>query len=311
MDNYKQILTEYYKKYLNREPDKEGFSHYLSLLERGELNEEKLKNEFINSPEYKIVQLTLEYNQQSKIKIQKNDKIFFVNSSQLNHFWAQLQLNLWESNTFKIFDTFLDSNHSYIDLGAWIGPTVLYGCQKAKFCYAIEPDPVAFKQLKNNVDLNPNLISRISFSNSCVMNSSGITYLTTKGEFGDSCSSTTFQKSSSSIEVPSTTLEQFFHDNSIDDCNFIKIDIEGGEFSVLPNMSKLLEEKKPTLHISLHPGMMENPKESMRKIYDVISMYDVLYNNELQEIKQNYILDVDDFTTPNWFDIVATMKRIN
>ncbi len=205
---------------------------------------------------------------------------------------------------------FLDSNHSYIDLGAWIGPTVLYGCQKAKFCYAIEPDPVAFKQLKNNVKLNPSLISRISFSNSCVMNSSGITYLTTKGEFGDSCSSTTFKKSSSSIEVPSTTLEQFFHDNSIDDCNFIKIDIEGGEFTVLPNASKFLEEKKPTLHISLHPGMMENPKESMRKIYDVISMYDVLYNNELQEIKQNYILDVDDFSTPNWFDIVATMKRI-
>ena len=309
--NYKQILTEYYKKYLNREPDKEGFSHYLSLLERGELNEEKLKNEFINSPEYKIVQLTLEYNQQHKIKIQKNDKVFFVNSSPQNHFWAQLQINLWEQNTFKIFDTFLDPDHSYIDLGAWIGPTVLYGCQKAKFCYAIEPDPVAFKQLKNNVKLNPSLISRINFSNSCIMNSSGITYITTKGEFGDSCSSTTFKKSSSSLEVPSTTLEQFFRDNSIDDCNFIKIDIEGGEFAVLPAASKFLEEKKPTLHISLHPGMMENPKESMRKIYDVISMYDVLYNNELQEIKQNYILDVDDFSTPNWFDIVATMRQLH
>ena len=310
MDNYK-LLTEYYKKYLNREPDKEGFSHYLSLLEKGELNEEQLKNEFMNSPEYKIVQLTLEYKQHSKIKIQKNDKIFFVNSSPLNHFWALLQLNLWEPNTFKIFDTFLDPDHSYIDLGAWIGPTVLYGCQKAKFCYAIEPDPVAFKQLKDNVELNPGLISRISFSDSCIMDSSGTTYLTTKGEFGDSCSSITFNKSSSSIEVNSTTLEQFFYDNSIDDCNFIKIDIEGGEFTVLPSTLKFLEEKKPTLHISLHPGLMGNPKESMRKIQDVISMYDVLYNNELQEIKQNYILDVDDFSMSNWFDIVATMKHIN
>ena len=310
MDNYK-LLTEYYKKYLNREPDKEGFSHYLSLLEKGELNEEQLKNEFMNSPEYKIVQLTLEYKQHSKIKIQKNDKIFFVNSSPLNHFWAQLQLNLWEPNTFKIFDTFLDPDHSYIDLGAWIGPTVLYGCQNAKFCYAIEPDPLAFKQLKDNVELNPGLISRISFSDSCIMDSSGTTYLTTKGEFGDSCSSITFNKSSSSIEVNSTTLEQFFYDNSINDCNFIKIDIEGGEFTVLPSTLKFLEEKKPTLHISLHPGLMDNPKESMRKIHDVISMYDVLYNNELQEIKQNYILGMDDFSVSNWFDIVATMKRIN
>ena len=71
MDNYEILLTEYYRKYLNREPDKEGFSHYLSLLERGVLNEEKLKNEFINSPEYKIVQLTLEYNQQSQNKDSK------------------------------------------------------------------------------------------------------------------------------------------------------------------------------------------------------------------------------------------------
>ena len=61
VDNYKQIITEYYKKYLNREPDKEGFSHYLSLLERGVLNEETLESKFINSPEYKIIQQNQEF----------------------------------------------------------------------------------------------------------------------------------------------------------------------------------------------------------------------------------------------------------
>ena len=66
-------------------------------------------------------------------------------------------------------------------MGAWIGPTVLYGCQNAKFCYAIEPDPVAFRQLKNNVDLNPSLISRISFSNSCVIGSTDRSYLMFEG----------------------------------------------------------------------------------------------------------------------------------
>ena len=310
MKNYKIILKEYYKKYLNREPDSEGFSYYLSLLEAGQLNEEKLKELFINSPEYKIVQLTLHYNQQSKIKIQKNDKTFFVNSSIFNNFWAQLQLNLWEPNTFKIFDTFLDSNHSYIDLGAWIGPTSLYGCQKAKSCYAIEPDPIAFKELKNNLDLNPSLIPRVILSNQCIMDSSGMTYLSTMGEFGDSCSSTAFKKSSKSLKVSAVTLQQFFLDKLIDNCNFIKIDIEGGEFLVLPSISDFLEEEKPTLHISLHPGLMENPKKSMRQIYDIICKYDFLYDNKLQEMDQNYILDVDDFSINNWFDIIVTMKQI-
>ena len=307
MKYYEKLLKKYYQKYLNRDPDLEGFRYYLSLLKNGDVDEKILQNIFVNSPEYKINQLTLRYKQIPKIKIEKNGKTFFVNSSNNASFWASMQVGVWEPETFKIFDIFLDKNHSYVDLGAWIGPTVLYGCQNAKFCYAIEPDPVALKQLKNNVDLNPNLISRISFSNSCVMDSSGITYLTTKGEFGDSCSSTTFKKSSKSIKVPSTTLQQFFLDNSIADCNFIKIDIEGEEFSVLPNMSKLLEEEKPTLHISLHPGLMENPKESMRQIYDVICKYDFLYDNKLQEMEQDYILDVNDFSVHNWFDIVVTM----
>ena len=310
MKHYEKLLKKYYQKYLNRDPDLEGFRYYLSLLKNGDVDEKILQDIFVNSPEYKINQLTLRYKQIPKIKIEKNGKTFFVNSSNNASFWASMQVGVWEPETFKIFDIFLDKNHSYIDLGAWIGPTVLYGCQNAKFCYAIEPDPVAFKQLKNNVDLTPNLISRISFSNSCVMNSSGITYLTTKGEFGDSCSSTTFKKSSKSIKVPSTTLQQFFLDNSIADCNFIKIDIEGGEFSVLPNMSKLLEEEKPTLHISLHPGLMENPKESMRQIYDIICKYDFLYDNKLQEMEQDYILDVNDFSVHNWFDIVVTMKQL-
>jgi len=80
MDNYKQLLTEYYKKYLNREPDKEGFSHYLSLLERGELNEEKLANEFINCPEYKIIQQNQEFG--NEITVHRD--IFFNFISELN-----------------------------------------------------------------------------------------------------------------------------------------------------------------------------------------------------------------------------------
>ncbi len=309
-NSLKEIVRKYYLDYLNREPDSAGLEHYVYLMKTKQIDEKILQNMFVNSPEYKINQLTFSYKQIPKIKIEKNGKTFFVNSSNNASFWASMQVGVWEPETFKIFDIFLDKNHSYIDLGAWIGPTVLYGCQNAKFCYAIEPDPVAFKQLKNNVDLNPNLISRISFSNSCVMNSSGITYLTTKVEFGDSCSSTTFKKSSKSIKVPSTTLQQFFLDNRIADCNFIKIDIEGEEFSVLPNMSKLLEEEKPTLHISLHPGLMENPKESMRQIYDVICKYDFLYDNKLQEMEQDYILDVNDFSVHNWFDIVVTMRQL-
>jgi len=83
-------------------------------------------------------------NKNSKL-IHKNGKKFYVNTSKNEWFWNQVETNLWEPDTFKIFDKFIDKEHSYIDIGAWIGPTVLYGCQISKHCYAIEPDPIAFK----------------------------------------------------------------------------------------------------------------------------------------------------------------------
>ena len=38
--------------------------------------------------------------------------------------------------------------------------------------------------------------------------------------------------------------------------NFIKIDIEGGEYIILPAMKNFLKINKPTLLISIHPGFI-------------------------------------------------------
>ena len=328
MKNYHQILKQYYKKYLNREPDKEGFTHYLSLLEAGKLNEEELKNEFINSAEYKVHQLIRDqldyypqltgtytyyeakvnqlfsqYENKSKISIQNNGKVYFVNSSHFKLFWILLKVGLWEPNNFNIFDAFLDSNHSCIDLGAWIGPTVLYECQKAKHCYAVEPDPIAFKILKSNIDCNPNLISRISLSNNCIMDSCGVAYLTPFEEdwsagshgtinegLGQSRTRTIEKKSSESLKVNSITFQQFILENSINDCNFIKIDIEGAEFLVLPDMLEFIKKEKPTIYLSTHPTYMNNPKQSMEKIYDIIRIYDNIYDDRLHRVDHDYVL---------------------
>ena len=319
MKNYNQILKQYYKKYLNREPDKEGFAHYLSLLEVGKLNEEELRNKFLNSDEYKARRIiqeqidqypqlthTISYYQtkinkffsqhdsKPKITIQKNGKVYFVNSSHFKFFWATLQVGLWEPNIFNIFDAFLDSNHSCIDLGAWIGPTVLYECQKARHCYAVEPDPVAFKILKDNIDCNPSLISRVSLSDDCIMDSSGVVYLTPFEEgLGASRTRALSKKSSKSLKINSVTFEQFILKNSIDDCNFIKLDIEGAEYLILPNMLEFLKKKKPTIYLSTHPTFMSNPKKSMKKIYDVIKIYDNIYDDRLRKVEHEFILSED------------------
>ena len=80
------------------------------------------------------------------IKISRFGKTFFV-SGNLEYllFWIY---KFWEKETYRIFNKFLDSNYSYIDIGAWIDSTVLYGTHLAKKVYTIELDPIVFKELK-------------------------------------------------------------------------------------------------------------------------------------------------------------------
>lgn len=49
-------------------------------------------------------------------------------------FWDKVQRNEWETTTFKIVKHFLEdhSDASYIDFGAWIGPTVVFAAQHSK-----------------------------------------------------------------------------------------------------------------------------------------------------------------------------------
>jgi len=53
--------------------------------------------------------------------------------------------------------------------------------------------------------------------------------------------------------VDGLSFEDFIRQNGIDDCNFIKMDIEGGEYSVIPTMTEYLKKHHPTVCLSLHP----------------------------------------------------------
>ena len=84
--------------------------------------------------------------------IRLRNKQFQVSAGRNTAFWQEVASGAWESDTFAIFDRFLDQQHSYIDIGTWIGPTLLYGCQLARRTYGLEPDPIAFAELEANLE---------------------------------------------------------------------------------------------------------------------------------------------------------------
>lgn len=208
-------------------------------------------------------------------KITRYGKTYYV-SGNLAYFFFW-NYTSWEEDTFRIFDRYLDKEHSFIDIGAWIGPTILYGAYHAKKAYAIEPDPYAFKELSYNVSLNPILKENISLHQKCINSYTGKVNFGSPTKGGDTISSLRFGNSETAWVVDGITFDDFIRENNIGDCNFIKMDIEGAETIVLPTMKEYLLHNKPVLYLSMHPAFFSDPEEDIKRIVDVLKMYKNLY----------------------------------
>ncbi len=206
----------------------------------------------------------------------------------------------WEDRTFIILDTFLDARRSFIDVGAWIGPTVLYGAAKAQHIYCFEPDPEAYRVLMLNVSVNPQY-RNITVLNAALADSDGGALLRSSGHLGDSASTILVQpvrtapdgglapvrdrteaaaKVESTVEVPTITMDTFQRRHPIDGCSLMKIDIEGGERIVLPVLEPFLRRYRPTLYLSLHWTRLSETE--IESLFDLVSsIYDCIYDDSL------------------------------
>jgi FkbM family methyltransferase len=178
-------------------------------------------------------------------------------------FWHRVSAGLWEPRTFAVLDRFLDRAHSCIDVGAWVGPTVLYGASLARRVHALEPDLVALGELEANLQANPELQARVQLHAHGIAARSGALQLYAGGfywadasAFGDSMSGI-FPAPGVAGQphklVTAMAMDEFMDLHRIDDCNFIKMDIEGGEYAAIPGVWRRLHAHgMPTLYISFH-----------------------------------------------------------
>lgn len=235
-------------------------------------------------------------------EIKINNNKFLIDESSLpkkhKNFWERVNTQKWEPEIFEILKESLSENSIYLDIGSWIGPTILYAATICKNIYAIEPDPVAFKYLEKNISLNPKLKSRIKLSRKCISDKNGYEKFGCFNEFGQSTSGLTF-KNNKPIKIKSQKLETFLKENKLRKLDLIKLDIEGGETIVLPNISKFLKKEKPKLFLELHPFFFKNTKEDVEKISNSLTGYnkimDIEKNKNIQLSKlNNYILKNKD-----------------
>ena len=189
------------------------------------------------------------------MKMSIRNKHFYVNEGNQKEMLEYVNSGKWEIYTFDIFDYFVNENDIVFDLGCWNGITSLYLAFLSKKIYAIDPDPICFEEISKNLILNPNLKSKIQVHELAISDKTGRIKLFARESYGTSSSSIlkrTIDKKKL-VEVDCVTLQEFINKEKITEVDFLKIDIEGAEFLILPSIKDFLElTNYPTLYISFH-----------------------------------------------------------
>lgn len=186
-------------------------------------------------------------------------------------FWELVNAGKWEPETYQIFNRFLNAQTVFLDIGAWIGSTAFYGAQIAAQTLAFEPDPVSFAKLKANFDANRNTAwySKLQIYSKAISPTIGKISLGSKNRGGDSMSSTLFQDENHSWKVDSIDLFTLLEKEKIyDKPFFIKMDIEGGEYSLIPSLKVFFESQNTSILLALHPEfLIESIGKSTKGIF--------------------------------------------
>jgi len=187
-------------------------------------------------------------------KVSRSNISFYVtlSNSYCIDFWKEYESGSWEPSTTEIFQDYLGNESVVLDVGAEIGATTMFMASIAKRVISVEPSSVGVKIIRDSLSLNKNLTEKVLLLKGCLSDSNKDQFY---GKNSRLFNDIHFVNQEGGYKVKSFTIEDIerLSDQPIE---FIKLDIEGGEYIVLPAMKKFLTIYKPTLLISIHPGFI-------------------------------------------------------
>jgi FkbM family methyltransferase len=168
-------------------------------------------------------------------------------------FWDWYELEDWEPETVAAFDRCLRPETRYVDLGAWIGTTVLLAATRVARVVCAEPDPLAYAVLAENLALNPSSAAKTVALRVAAGGRDGTITLTAADEGGRSLSSVVRRGDAGARwQVELVSFRTLLERGGLDGADFVKIDVEGAEYELL---SAPLPGR-PTLFLATHPNFL-------------------------------------------------------
>lgn len=167
-------------------------------------------------------------------------------------FWDEFVAS-WEPHTFEVFKHYVQHGSTVLDLGAWVGPTLLIAASLgAGRIVAVEANTTTCGELMRTISYNVALASRVSLINRCVHPQDG--WVTFGNADGSTSSSSASSIRGSGMQVRTITLGSLLDQEILSDVAFIKIDIEGSEVNLAEEISGLAGRPGlAAIYLSLHP----------------------------------------------------------
>jgi FkbM family methyltransferase len=169
-------------------------------------------------------------------------------------FWDRVEAGRWEPGSLRALDACLGPDIVFVDVGAWVGALTLYAAALGARVFAVEADPKALDQLRRNLSANPSLNAQVSVVPRALSADLHPLRLGARRNAGDSMSSALLADGPT-WTAESTTPGSLSREIGSEQRRFVKLDIEGGEYAVLPTIGPLLENASGLL-LALHPDIL-------------------------------------------------------
>jgi FkbM family methyltransferase len=177
-------------------------------------------------------------------------------------FWGPFAAGIIEPETVATICRHAGPGRLFVDVGAWIGPFALLAAALGCDVVAFEPDPVAAAMLRRNVALNPALAPRIDVREQALGARTGRVLLESSVGLGNARSRLVglVEHSNRFDAEPLSVVEVEVGDAGAElgtllkyrQGTILKIDVEGGEFQIVPALHSVMAVHRPVLLLSIH-----------------------------------------------------------
>ena len=144
----------------------------------------------------------------------------------------------------------LQDGWTVVDIGAGLGDFAVHAAagRPNSRVFAFEPSPESFALLQRNIALNGT--RNVAAYPTAVSGGAGDVMLDTREK--ELARRGSRADTDGGMRVPTTTLDHVFSDLSIQDCNYLKIDTEGAEYSILFDASPSTLERIQHVCLEFH-----------------------------------------------------------